>query len=119
MMPTLNEFLGTFKILGSNQDAAASNYQGILKLSSDDNEIVRAQWMIGTSQKHKGIGFLEEDRLLIKFQYAGYDDRMYHGVVEYHLLEKGILAGFWTEDYGDNHFVGTEQCFKLTSNTES
>jgi len=44
---------------------------------------------------------------------------MYHGVVEYHLIENGILEGFWTEEYGDNRFVGTEQCFKLTANTES
>lgn len=118
-MPELNEFLGTYKILGSNQDAAASNYHGTLKLSSENNEIVTAQWMIGTSQKHEGIGILEDEHLLIKFQYEGDDKTIYHGVVEYHLLENGILEGFWTEEYGDNRFLGTEQCFKLNSAKDS
>ena len=117
-MPVLNDFLGTYKILGSNQDKEASNYQGFLTLSSKDKEIVEAQWTIGTSQKHMGIGFIEDEKLLVKFQYEGDDHVMFHGVVEYHLLENGILEGIWTEEYGDNRFLGTEQCFKLNTKSE-
>lgn len=112
-MLQLKDFLGTYKILGSNQNEEASNYQGILKLSSNDQKTVEAEWLIGTSQKHSGIGFLEGSQLVIKFQYEGDDNHIYQGVAEYHLVEKGILEGFWTEEYGDNRFLGTEQCFKL------
>ena len=112
-MPELKDFLGTYNILGSNQDEEASNYKGILKLSSQKDQIVEAEWIIGSSQKHYGIGFMEDSRLIIRFQYEGDDDEIYHGVAEYHLVEKGILEGFWTEEFGDNRFLGTEQCFKL------
>lgn len=118
-MPTLDDFLGTYKILGSNQDEEASNYQGILELSSIDDEIVEARWTIGTSQKHMGIGLLENSRLVIKFRYLGDDGINYHGVVEYHLVENGILEGFWTEEYGDNRFLGTEQCFKIKTESKT
>lgn len=112
-MPELKDFLGTYKVLGSNQNEEASNYQGILNLTSPDNKIIHAEWLIGTDQKHQGIGFMEGDQLLLKFQYQGDDDLMYRGVVEYHLVEKGILEGFWTEEYGDTRFLGSEQCFKI------
>lgn len=118
-MPNLDDFLGTYKILGSNQDEEASNYQGILELSSIDDEIVEAKWTIGSSQKHSGIGLLEDSRLVLKFRYLGDDGMTYHGVVEYHLVEKGILEGFWTEEYGDNRFLGTEQCFKIETTSKA
>lgn len=117
-MPHINDFIGTYKILGSNQDEEASNYQGLLKISSLDGEIIEAEWTIGDSQKHQGIGLLEDSRLLLKFRYEGDDGQTFHGVVEYHLLESGILEGFWTEEYGDNRFLGTEQCFKLDSDSK-
>lgn len=112
-MPELKDFLGTYTILGSNQNEEASNYKGTLTLSSLDDKVVRAEWLIGDSQKHEGFGFLEDSKLLIKFQYIGENKVTYYGVVEYHLVEKGILEGFWTEELGDNRFLGTEQCFKI------
>lgn len=112
-MTSVEQFIGTYKILGSNQDEEASNYQGILRLNSHDGEIIEGEWTIAADQKQYGIGLIEDSRLVLKFHYMGDDGNQYQGIVEYHIVSDGILEGFWTEEFGDNRFLGTEQCFKM------
>jgi hypothetical protein len=50
---------------------------------------------------------------VINFQYVGENSTIYKGVVVYRCITKDILDGFWSEEFGDPKYIGTEQCFRI------
>ena len=109
----IEELVGTFNILGSNQDASEKTYKGTLELSLDENNRIFAKWEIHKSQQQFGTGFFKDNILVINFQYQGDEDNIYKGVVIYRCLSQDILDGFWSEEYGDPLHLGEERCFRV------
>jgi hypothetical protein len=112
---TIKDLVGTFSIIGSNQDDEKNSYKGELNLSLDDNDRVVAKWMIDNTQEQFGTGFFKDNILVINFNYKGYDDNIFTGTVVYKCLNKDILEGFWSEELGDPFFLGIENCFRVKS----
>ncbi|MDG2432929.1 hypothetical protein [Flavobacterium sp.] len=55
----INDILGRFSILGSNQDNEGNSYSRTLTLTVDHNNRINAKWTIGFDQTQHGTGFLE------------------------------------------------------------
>lgn len=110
---TVQDLVGKYAIIGSNQDADKNSYKGELSISLDENDSIVAKWMINTSQEQFGTGFFKDNILVINFNYKGFEDKTYKGVVVYKCLNKNILEGFWSEEQGNPKFIGIENCFRI------
>lgn len=110
---TIKDLIGSYKIIGSNQDDSENTYQGELHLSLDTNNRIVAKWLINKSQQQMGTGFFKDNILVINFNYQGDENTTYHGVVVYKCISKDILDGFWSEEYGNPLFLGEERCFRI------
>jgi hypothetical protein len=110
---TVQDLIGTFSIIGNNQDADENSYKGELSLSIDDNQRIIAKWVIDDNQEQFGTGFFNNNILVINFNYKGIEDKTYKGVVVYKCLNKDILEGFWSEELGNPKFLGKENCFRV------
>ncbi|MGJ8744927.1 hypothetical protein [Polaribacter sp.] len=110
---TIQDLVGTFSIIGSNQDSDENSYKGELTLSLDEYHRIIAKWNISESQEQFGVGFFKNNILVINFNYTGFEDKLYKGVVVYKCLNKDILEGFWSEELGNPNFLGTENCFRV------
>lgn len=113
---TIQEITGTYTIEGHNQDEEKTPYRGKLNLSIDQNHRIIANWIIGDVQIQNGTGFFKNNILVINFNYAGEDHKIYKGVVVYKCLTKDLLEGFWSEKHGDPLFLGEERCFRIIEN---
>jgi hypothetical protein len=109
----IEDLVGKFQILGSNQDKTEKSYKGTLDLSLDENNKIEARWLINKSQQQFGTGFFKDNILVINFQYQGDENTIYKGVAVYRCMSKDILDGFWSEKYGNPLFLGEERCFRL------
>ena len=109
----VEDLVGSFKILGSNQDAGGDNYKGTLELILDDHNRIKAEWLINENQIQSGTGFFKNDIWVINFKYKGDNDLTYKGIVVYRCITKDILDGFWSEKHGDPRFLGEERCFRI------
>lgn len=113
---TKEDLVGSFKIIGSNQDNSESSYKGELNLSLDENDRVLAKWLIDKNQEQFGLGFFKNNILVINFNYIGENDKIFKGVVVYKCINKDILEGFWSEKHGNPLFLGEENCFRIKEN---
>jgi hypothetical protein len=113
----IQDLAGNYSIIGSNQDADENTYEGELSLSLDDdnnnNNRIVAKWIINKTQEQFGTGFYKNNILVINFNYKDEDNNVYKGVVVYKCITKNILEGFWSEEFGDPKFLGTENCFRI------
>ena len=114
---TIENLVGEYSIIGSNQDSDNNEYKGILKLVLKNNLII-AKWLINDEQEQNGIGFFHDNILVINFNYIGNDLKNYKGTVVYKCLTKNILDGFWSEEHGNPLYLGSEQCFKINKTTQ-
>ncbi|APZ47011.1 hypothetical protein BW723_12280 [Polaribacter reichenbachii] len=110
---TKEDILGDFSIIGSNQNESEETYKGVLSLTLDDENRIIAKWIINKSQEQFGVGFFKNNTLVVNFNYQGDENNTYYGTVVYKCLNKDILEGFWSEEYGDPKFLGTENCFRI------
>ena len=55
---SIEEIVGEYTIMGTNQDAGNETYKGTLSLSLDSNKRITAEWIIHKEQKQTGSGFL-------------------------------------------------------------
>lgn len=111
----IEDLVGTYNIIGSNQDGSGNNYKGRLSLLLVSNNRIAAKWLINNEQKQIGTGFFKDNILVINFSYQGDDEAIYKGTVVYRCLTNDILDGFWSEEYGDPNYLGAERCFKITN----
>jgi hypothetical protein len=109
----IKDLVGTFSIIGHNQDEEENSYKGTLSLTLDENNRILATWLIDTTQEQFGIGFFKHNILVINFNYTGYEHKIYRGTVVYKCLTKDILEGFWSEELGNPKFLGKENCFRI------
>jgi len=107
------DLVGNFSIIGSNQDDSENSYKGELNLSLDHNNRIIAKWLINKSQEQFGIGFFKNNILVINFNYLGDEHNVYYGTVVYKCLNSDILEGFWSEEFGNPKFLGSENCFRI------
>lgn len=112
---TVEDLVGTFSIIGINQDAEGGEYQGTLNLSLDENARIKAKWVINKTQIQLGTGFFKDHILVINFNYKGNDNNTYKGVAVYRCINKNLLDGFWSEKHGNPLFLGEEQCFRVNT----
>jgi hypothetical protein len=113
---TIQDLIGSFSISGSNQDGSDEmTYKGLLKLSLDENNRIKAKWIIDNVQEQKGSGFFKDNILVINFNYKGEDKKTYKGVAVYRCITKDLLEGFWSEKHGNPLYLGTEHCFRTAS----
>ncbi|MEL4457375.1 hypothetical protein [Lutimonas vermicola] len=109
----IEEIVGEYTIIGSNQDDSKNTYKGRLSLSLDSNNRIIAEWIINNDQKQLGLGFYKDNILVINFSYIGGDDHVFKGVAVYRCISKDILDGFWSEKHGDPLYLGEERCFRI------
>ncbi|WPO92894.1 hypothetical protein [Chryseobacterium sp. HR92] len=110
---TVHDLVGTYSIEGSNQEESSlPTYHGILTLSTDENNRIITQWMIGDHLQN-GTGFYKDHILVINFNYEGDDHTIYKGVAVYRCLSKDILDGFWSEKHGNPLYLGSEYCVRI------
>jgi hypothetical protein len=109
----IQDLVGNFSVIGSNQDEGENSYKGTLSLTLDNNERIVAKWIINQNQEQFGTGFFKNNILVINFNYKGLENTIYNGVVVYKCLNKDILEGFWSEYFGDPDFLGIENCFRM------
>ncbi|UAM99339.1 hypothetical protein K8354_05865 [Polaribacter litorisediminis] len=109
----IKDLVGKFSIIGKNQDEEENSYQGTLSITLDENNRIVAHWLIDATQEQFGMGFFKNNILVINFNYIGYENKIYKGVVVYKCLTKDILEGFWSEDLGNPKFLGKENCFRI------
>ena len=109
----IQDILGTFSIIGNNQNDDGSEYKGTLSLTLNANKRIIAKWLINKSQQQFGIGFFKNNILVINFNYQGDENSTYYGTVVYKCLNRDILEGFWSEEFGDPNFLGSENCFRI------
>ncbi len=109
----IEDLVGNYTILGSNQDKSENTYKGILSLELNSNNRIDAKWLINNQQEQLGTGFFKDNILVINFYYTGDDGIILKGVVVYRCLTKDILDGFWSEKHGDPLYLGKEQCFRI------
>jgi hypothetical protein len=112
------DLIGTYNIIGKNQEDTQLNYMGTLTLALDYNNRIVAKWLINNEQVQEGTGFFKDNILVINFNYLGENEEVFKGVVVYRCLTKDILEGFWSEEYGDPKFLGEERCFRVTNTEE-
>ncbi|MFB9107417.1 hypothetical protein [Flavobacterium gyeonganense] len=111
----IQDLIGSYSISGSNQDGSDEmTYKGILTLSLDENNRIKAKWMIGNHEQ-KGSGFFKDNILVINFSYKGEDKKTYKGVAVYRCITKDLLEGFWSEKHGNPLYLGTEHCIRTTT----
>lgn len=110
---TIKDLVGKFSIIGSNQETDDKSYTGELSLILDENNKINANWLINKSQQQFGTGFFKNNILVINFNYQGDENTIYYGTVVYKCLTKDILEGFWSEEFGDPKFLGSENCFRI------
>ena len=113
---TTKDILGDYKILGSNQNDSEETYKGTLSLKLDSKNQIIAKWLINKSQQQFGIGFFKNNILVVNFHYQGDENTIYKGTVVYKCLTKDILEGFWSEEFGNPKFLGSENCFRIKDN---
>ncbi|WP_339659718.1 hypothetical protein [uncultured Polaribacter sp.] len=109
----IQDLVGKFSVIGSNQDADENAYKGTLFLTLDENDRIIAKWIINKTQHQFGTGFFKNNILVINFNYKGLENKTYNGVVVYKCTNKDILEGFWSEELGDPKFLGSENCFRI------
>ncbi|WP_298778524.1 hypothetical protein [uncultured Polaribacter sp.] len=109
----IEDLVGKFSIIGSNQNNDVNTYKGELEFSLNKDQRIFAKWIINKSQPQFGVGFFKNNILVINFTYQGDENTTYKGVVVYKCLTKDILEGFWSEEFGDPKFLGTENCFRI------
>ena len=117
-MMTVADLVGDFSIIGSNQNDSNVNYRGVLTLSLDEDNRIIAKWLIHNEQEQVGSGFFKDNILVVNFQYLGENLEIFNGTVVYRCLNKDILDGFWSEEYGDPRFLGSERCFRIKENSD-
>ncbi len=110
---SIEDLVGTYQIIGSNQEAEEHGYKGTLHLTLDNNNRIKAEWLINNSQSQQGSGFFKDNILVINFNYEGEDQQIYKGVVVYRCITKDILDGFWSEKHGNPLYLGLERCFRI------
>ncbi|NVK08170.1 MAG: hypothetical protein HWD89_03900 [Tenacibaculum sp.] len=115
---TVEDLVGTYNIIGSNQDKSENTYKGTLSLTLDENSRIIAKWIINNEQEQFGTGFFKNNILVINFNYNGDDNTIYKGVAVYSCLSKNILDGFWSEKHGNPLFIGEERCFRVQEQNE-
>ena len=113
---TVQDIIGKFQILGSNQNEDENTYKGTLSLTLDENNRIIAKWLINKSQQQFGTGFFKDNILAINFNYQGDENNIYKGLVVYKCISKDILDGFWSEEFGNPLFLGEERCFRIKEN---
>ncbi|CAM3736691.1 hypothetical protein [Flavobacterium chungbukense] len=110
---TIQDLVGNYAISGSNQDESNEiTYKGLLTLALDQNNRIKAEWIINNSQIQKGTGFFKDNILVINFRYKGDDHKTYKGVAVYRCINKDILDGFWSEKHGNPLYLGSEYCLR-------
>ncbi|URM35998.1 hypothetical protein [Flavobacterium anhuiense] len=110
---TIQDLVGTFSVSGSNQDESNEiTYKGVLTLTLDKNNRIKANWIINSHQQ-KGTGFFKDNILVINFNYKGEDNKIYKGVVVYRCITKDVLDGFWSEKHGNPLYLGSEHCLRM------
>ncbi len=112
---TIQDLVGTYNIIGSNQDAFTNTYNGTLDLMLDENNRIKAKWLINNDQLQFGTGFFKNNILVINFNYKDENKNTYKGVVVYKCISKDILEGFWSEKHGNPLYLGEEHCFRVNS----
>jgi len=110
---TIENLVGTYNIIGKNQENTEVNYTGLLTLGLDENNRVFAKWFIDGEQIQVGTGFFKDDILVINFSYQGEANEILKGVVVYRCITKDILDGFWSEKHGNPIYLGEERCFRV------
>ncbi|MDO6758657.1 hypothetical protein Q4566_00475 [Tamlana sp. 2_MG-2023] len=115
---TIQDLVGNYSIVGSNQDSEKNTYKGSLNLSLDHHNRIKAEWYINNIQTQLGQGFFKDNILVINFQYKGENHETFYGVVVYKCLSKNVLEGFWSEEYGDPAYLGSEQCIRINTQDE-
>ncbi|CAM1347109.1 hypothetical protein [Tenacibaculum crassostreae] len=115
---TIEDLVGNYHIIGSNQDDNENTYKGVLSLTLDENKRIDAKWLINNEQEQFGTGFYKNNILVINFKYEGDDNTIYKGVAVYTCISKDILDGFWSEKHGNPLFLGEERCFRIQEQTE-
>ena len=110
---TALDLIGNYSVIGSNQNESKITYKGILSLHIDEYERVIAKWLINNEQKQFGIGFFNNNILVINFNYYGDDKTIYKGTVVYKCINNDNLDGFWKEEYGDPKHLGYEKCSRI------
>ena len=108
----LQELVGQYSVIGSNQDDESNTYKGSLNLTIDKNNRVKAKWLINETQQQFGHGFFKDNILVINFNYKS-ENSIFKGVVVYKCISKDILEGFWSEKHGDPNYIGEERCFRV------
>tara|TARA_B110000091_G_scaffold172607_1_gene185971 strand:+ start:1061 stop:1414 length:354 start_codon:yes stop_codon:yes gene_type:complete len=109
----IRDLVGNYTVIGNNQDKNKDSYQGNLSLTLDINNRIIAKWIICQDQEQFGTGFFKNNILVINFNYKGLENTTYEGVVVYKCLNKDILEGFWSENFGNPKFLGAENCFRI------
>ena len=109
----IEEIVGEYSIIGTNQDEGGNTYKGSLSLSIDANQRIAAEWIINNNQRQLGSGFFKDNILVVNFYYHGDDGNIYKGVAVYRCISKDILDGFWSEKHGDPLYLGEERCFRI------
>tara|TARA_B100000809_G_scaffold182959_1_gene180721 strand:+ start:210 stop:563 length:354 start_codon:yes stop_codon:yes gene_type:complete len=112
----IKDLVGSYNVIGNNQDKNNDSYQGVLSLTLNDDNRIIAKWIISQDQEQFGTGFFKNNILIINFHYKGLEKITYKGVVVYKCLNKDILEGFWSEDFGNPKFLGAENCFRIKDN---
>ena len=115
---TVEDLVGVYNIIGSNQDESENTYKGTLSLTLDKNNRIVAKWLINNEQEQFGTGFFKNNILIINFNYTSDNNTIYKGVVVYSCLSKNILDGFWSEKHGNPLFLGEERCFRVQEQNE-
>jgi hypothetical protein len=115
---TVEDLVGVYNIIGSNQDESENTYKGTLSLTLDKNNRIVAKWLINNEQEQFGTGFFKNNTLIINFNYTSDNNTIYKGVVVYSCLSKNILDGFWSEKHGNPLFLGEERCFRVQEQNE-
>lgn len=114
----IEDLVGNYHIIGSNQDKSKNTYKGVLSLTLNENKRIVAKWLINNEQEQFGTGFYKNNILVINFKYEGDDNTIYKGVAVYTCISKDILDGFWSEKHGNPLFLGEERCFRIQEQTE-
>ncbi|SIR33609.1 hypothetical protein [Maribacter ulvicola] len=113
---SIEDLVGEYNIIGSNQDAESFTYKGTLLLTLNSNQRIEAKWTINPDQEQYGTGFFKNNILVINFKYQGDDNQTYKGVVVYQCINRDILDGFWSEKHGNPLYLGEERCFRVKTN---
>ena len=107
------DLIGTYTLVGSNQNEEQTPYKGRLTLTLDSYSRILAKWNINDIQEQSGIGFFKDNILVVNFEYLGEDTLKYKGTVVYKCLTKDILEGFWSEEHGNPLYLGEERCVRI------